>query len=183
MPRSVTRSEVNQTYIPAALLVLLALILFGSLYYFFKSDHRLNRFLASHDWESYTVTNVASTAVPGLSHLKKLTEKSLVLFLPNHSYSRVTRMTMTNQNHTQLHLTITESGYWEVSGGYLQVRPEQFSELKTGDESAFNAEQIQSIYQYFQINAEQSNRVDMMGKKSVLLTGLNTRSQVLNAIP
>ncbi|GAB6260031.1 regulatory protein ToxS [Photobacterium sp. CCB-ST2H9] len=183
MSRSVTRSNLKRAYVPLLLLAFITLMFLGSLYYYFKSDHRINRFLASHDWESYTVTNVASTEAPGLGRLKKITEKSQVLFLPNHSYSRVTRMSMTNQSRIQLHLTITESGYWEVSGGYLQVRPKQFNKLKTGDENAFSNEQIMSVYQYFQANAEQSNRVDILTEYSVLLTGLNTRSQVLNAAP
>ncbi|MEI8595133.1 regulatory protein ToxS [Photobacterium sp. Hal280] len=158
-----------------------SLVTLGSLYYFFSSDHKISRFLAAHHWQSYTVTDVASTEVPGLEILKKVVETSHIVYMPNQAYSRVTRVTLMNEDQGRLHLTITEYGRWEVSGGYLQVRPTHFNELKTGDESAFSDQQIAAINQYFQLNAEQSNRIDIMSEKAVLLTGLNTRSQVLNA--
>ncbi|NAW67263.1 regulatory protein ToxS [Photobacterium halotolerans] len=163
------------------IIALTSLVILGSLYYFFSSDHKISRFLTAHNWQSYTVTDVASTEAPGLEILKKVIETSHIAYMPNQVYSRVTRVTLINEDQGQLHLTITEYGRWAVSGGYLQVRPTHFNELKTGNENAFSDKQISAINQYFQFNAEQSNRIDIMGEKSVLLTGLNNRSQVLNA--
>ncbi|KKD01049.1 regulatory protein ToxS [Photobacterium halotolerans] len=168
-------------YAVLTVIAILSLVTLSSLYYFFSSDHKISRFLTAHNWQSYTVTEVASTEVPGLENLKKTTETSHIVYMPNQLYSRVTRVTLLNEAQDQLHLTITEYGRWEVSGGYLQVRPTHFNELKTGDENAFTPKQITAINQYFQLNAEQSNRIDILSEKAVLLTGLNTRSQVLNA--
>ncbi|MBD8512002.1 hypothetical protein IFO68_04790 [Photobacterium sp. CAU 1568] len=178
---TLTQPGKTHRYYLFIIIALTCLVTLGSLYYFFSSDHKISRFLTSYNWQSYAVTDVASTEVPGLEILKKVIETSHIVYMPNQSYSRVTRVTLINEEQGQLHLTITEYGRWEVSGGYLQIRPTHFNEMKTGNESAFSNKQITAINQYFQLNAEQSNRIDIMSEKAVLLTGLNTRSQVLNA--
>ncbi|MDO6705048.1 regulatory protein ToxS [Photobacterium sp. 1_MG-2023] len=183
MPHPVTKKPVRFSWYWLVIGTVLMLVTLGSLYYSFLSDHKLARFLMAHDWTSFTVTHVSSNESPGLATLKQMTEKNNLIFMPNHTYSRVSRVSITNRDAARVHLTITEFGQWAVSGGYLQIRPIHFNEMKTGDETAFNTAQLATIRTYFQINAEQSNQIDILNQKSVLLTGLNTRSQVLNALP
>ena len=110
----------------------------------------------------------------------RLEVNSNVKYLPNKTYIRVSTVKIfANNKVTASTINISETGKWDISDHYLLVFPTDFKDSSAAESKDFSAEQLDLITQIFKMDSEQSRRIDIINKKSLLLTSLNHGSNVL----
>ncbi len=164
-------------------IVLFAVIvsLLGSVWIYWQSSNIVEKTLTSREWNS-TIISLLSPATEeeltqqvGLLYKVKIT--SNVKYLPNKKYNRVSRVELYDKdNHMTSHMSLSESGHWEISDNYLLINPIEFKNI-----SAPNGlnEALKIVERFMIIDAQQSRKIDIVNKKAILLTSLSQGSRLL----
>jgi len=164
-----------------ALIMLMVSVIFSS-WLNWRSDFKLQQEVASREWQSKTITLLKNTdSHQQIGPLRKVEITSNVKYLPNGTYLRVSRITLftADNNSTQSIINMSETGEWEINDNYLLVSPIQFKNISQNQNSQFTQEDLDLITKFFEMEAEQSRRVDIVNNKTLLLTSLNHGSTVL----
>lgn len=164
-----------------ALMVLMLSILF-SCWLYFSSDYKQEQLLMSREWHSSHVSRIQSKQLEDLGMLRRVEQTSHVVYLPNRTYSRITQLKLFSQSEQPLTLHISESGKWEVSGGYLLTEPVEFKDITSGQNEDFQKQHLSIVKEVFRMDAQQSRRIDIINKKSLLLTSLTYGSNILYSL-
>lgn len=163
-----------------ALIMLMASVIFSS-WLNWRSDFKMQQEVASREWQSKTITLLKDTdSHQQIGPLRKVEITSNVKYLPNGTYLRVSRIILfTADNSTQSIINMSETGNWEINANYLLVSPIQFKNISQNQNSEFTQQDLDLITKFFEMEAEQSRRVDIVNEKTLLLTSLNHGSTVL----
>lgn len=87
-------------------------------------------------------------------------------------------MKLFSDDQEPLTLHISESGTWNISGGYLLTEPGEFKDITSGSNKDFQKKQLTAIRKMFRMDARQSRRIDVLNEKSLLLTSLTYGSTI-----
>ncbi len=163
-----------------AILMVFSSTIFSSWLYW-GSDLKLEQEISSREWQSRTTTVLQNTdSHQSIGPLRKVGIISNVKYLPNGTYLRVSRITLfTSDNNAQNIINMSETGDWEISANYLLVSPTQFKNISQSQNTDFTQEDLDLITKFFEMEAEQSRRIDIVNSKTLLLTSLNHGSTVL----
>ena len=164
-----------------AFMVLAVSVLFSTWLYF-SSDYKLEQLLMSREWHTSSVSRIESQRLEDLGMLRRVEQTSHVVYLPNRTYSRITLLKLFSQTEQPLTLHISESGKWEISGGYLLTEPVEFKDITSGQNEDFQQQHLSIIKQVFRMDAQQSRRIDILNEKSLLLTSLTYGSNILYSL-
>ncbi|MBV7299587.1 regulatory protein ToxS [Enterovibrio paralichthyis] len=160
--------------------ILLLLSLMGSAWYFLGEDIRTANHLISKAWKSRTINHIEESAYRDVTGLTATEQQVNMVFLPDNTYSRDTQIVLKNeQENIQVVMSISESGDWEVSGGYLKLKLGDIKDVTTGDTTEFSAEDLTLVRTFYRLGAEKVRRIDILNDGSLLLTSLNHGSMVL----
>ena len=159
-------------------LILLSSIIL-CLWVYFSTDYKQQQLLMSREWQSTTISKIVSLPQYSLQKLRKVKQSSNMVFLPNHTYSRITLLELYSDNSQPLAIHISESGRWDVSGGYLLTEPLEFKDITSGLNHDFDSNQLNIIRDMFRMNAQESRRIDIINENTLLLTSLTHGSKVL----
>nr|WP_269808631.1 regulatory protein ToxS [Enterovibrio nigricans] len=123
--------------------VLLLISLLGSSWIFLGEDVRTASLLKSREWKSKTFNYFQESAYRDASGLTMSEQQSNMVFLPDNTYSRDTQITLKNQDENiQIMMSVSESGEWEVSGGYLKLNLVELKDVTTGDTTEFSEKDL-----------------------------------------
>ncbi len=163
-----------------AILTLIVSAVFSSWLYW-GSDLKLKQEISSHEWQSKTITVLENTdSHQSIGPLRRVNITSNVKYLPNDTYSRDSRIILsTLDNETQSTIIVSETGNWDISDSYLLVSPTQFKNISQSQNTEFTQDELDLITNFFEMEAEQSRRIDIVNSKTLLLTSLNHGSTVL----
>ncbi|SKA55487.1 regulatory protein ToxS [Enterovibrio nigricans] len=162
--------------------VLLLISLLGSSWIFLGEDVRTASLLKSREWKSKTFNYFQESAYRDASGLTMSEQQSNMVFLPDNTYSRDTQITLKNQDENiQIMMSVSESGEWEVSGGYLKLNLVELKDVTTGDTTEFSEKDLTFVRSIYRMGAEKIRRIDVLGDGSLLLTSLNHGSMVLHS--
>ncbi len=163
-----------------AVLTLVISAIFSSWLYW-GSDLKLEQEIASREWQSKTITVVENAdSHQSIGPLRKVDITSNVKYLPNGTYLRVSRILLYTDDHaTQNIINMSETGDWDISDNYLLVSPTQFKNISQSQNTEFTQEELDLITKFFEMEAEQSRRIDIVNNNTLLLTSLNHGSTVL----
>lgn len=164
-----------------AFLLLAGSVMFSTWLYF-ASDYKQQQLLMSREWQSSSVSRIEPTKLEKLGMLRRVEQSSHVVYLPNQTYSRLTLLKLFSQSEQPLTLHISETGQWDLSGGYLLTTPVEFKDVTSGENQDFKPEHLNVIRQIFRMDAQQSRRIDMLNEKALLLTSLNYGSNILYSL-
>lgn len=158
----------------------IASIAFSSWLYW-GSDLKLEQEISSREWQSRTVTVIENTKThQPIGPLRRVDISSNVKYLPNGTYLRVSNVILYAENDdAQNIMNISETGQWDVSDNYLLVTPTKFRNVSQSQNQDFTPEELELVTQFFKMDAQQSRRVDIVNKNTLLLTSLNHGSTVL----
>ncbi|MCD9551043.1 hypothetical protein GLP31_00940 [Photobacterium carnosum] len=159
-------------------LILISSIVLCSWVYF-STDYKQQQLLMSREWQSTTISQIESLPQDSLQVLRKVKQSSNMVFLPNHTYSRITILELHSDEPQPLMIHISESGRWDVSGGYLLTEPLEFKDITSGSNHNFDSKQLKIIRDIFRMNAQESRRIDTINEQTLLLTSLTHGSKVL----
>ncbi len=160
------------------LLILILSIVICSWVYF-STDYKQQQLLMSREWQSTTISQIESLPQDSLQELRKVKQSSNMVFLPNHTYSRITILELHSDKPQPLTIHISESGRWDVSGGYLLTEPLEFKDITSGSNHDFDSKQLNIIKDIFRMNAQESRHIDVINEYTLLLTSLTHGSKVL----
>lgn len=162
----------------------LILIISGifSTWLYYSSDFKLDQLLMSREWQSTTVSRIEETQFDTLGMLRSVEQTSHVVYLPNKTYSRITLMKLFSNEESPLTLHISESGKWDISGGYLLTEPVEFKDITSGKNADFQKQHLTIVKKVFRMDAQQSRRIDIIDQKSMLLTSLTYGSNILYSL-
>lgn len=146
---------------------------------YFSTDYKQQQLLMSREWQSTTISQIESLPQDSLQELRKVKQSSNMVFLPNHTYSRITILELHSDEPQPLTIHISESGRWDVSGGYLLTEPLEFKDITSGSNHDFDSKQLNIIKDIFRMNAQESRRIDVINENTLLLTSLTHGSKVL----
>ncbi|XAW90729.1 regulatory protein ToxS [Vibrio sp. CDRSL-10 TSBA] len=164
-----------------AIIILLISAAFSAWFYWF-SDIKLQQVLTSREWQSKMVTLIESKQQnESVGPLRRVDVTSNVKYLPNGTYLRVSlvKLYAMDKSVPEDVINCSESGEWDVSDNYLLLTPTDFKDVSSTQSKDFTPEQLQLITQLFRMDSEQSQRVDIVNDKTLLLTNLNHGSTVL----
>lgn len=167
----------NKKYLP---FFLLAISLLTSSWFYWGSDFKTEQILTSREWQSNSVTRIEAE-IDNVGPLKRSDMTSNVVYLPNKTYSKVTVLSLYSETTKELpmNIHISESGTWDVSGGYLLSNPIEFKDITSNMNQDFTKAQLNIIKRVYKMDAQQSRRIDVINDKTLLLTSLNHGSSVL----
>ena len=146
---------------------------------YYSTDYKQQQLLMSREWQSTTISQIESLPQSSLQELRKVRQSSNMVFLPNHTYSRITILELHSDEPQPLTIHISESGRWDVSGGYLLTEPLEFKDITSGSNHDFDSKQLNIIRDIFRMNAQESRRIDTINEHTLLLTSLTHGSKVL----
>lgn len=149
------------------------------LWVYYSTDYKQQQLLMSREWQSTTISQIESLPQSSLQELRKVKQSSNMVFLPNHTYSRITILELHSDEPQPLTIHISESGRWDVSGGYLLTEPLEFKDITSGSNHDFDSKQLNIIRDIFRMNAQESRRIDTINEHTLLLTSLTHGSKVL----
>ncbi|EAS64088.1 regulatory protein ToxS [Photobacterium angustum] len=149
---------------------------------YFSTDYKQEQLLMSREWQSTTFSRIEPTQLDNLGTLRKVKQNSNMVYLPNHTYSRITTLELYSEKPTPLTIHISESGQWDVSGGYLLTEPTEFKDVTSGTNIDFDDKQLNVVKDIFRMNAQESRRIDVINKNSLLLTSLTYGSNILYSL-
>lgn len=159
--------------------LILAISMVFSFWLYFSSDYKQEQLIMSREWQSNTVSRIEEKLLDDeLLVLRRVEQTSHMVYLPNKNYSRITLMKLYSDNEEPLTLHISESGTWDISGGYLLTEPAEFKDITSGVNKDFQKKQLTAIRKIFRMDASQSRRIDVLNEKSLLLTSLTYGSTV-----
>ena len=146
---------------------------------YYSTDYKQQQLLMSREWQSTTISQIESLPQSSLQELRKVRQSSNMVFLPNHTYARITILELHSDEPQPLTIHISESGRWDVSGGYLLTEPLEFKDITSGSNHDFDSKQLNIIRDIFRMNAQESRRIDTINEHTLLLTSLTHGSKVL----
>ncbi len=163
-----------------AILTLVVSVVFSSWLYW-GSNLKLEQEISSREWQSKTITVLENTdSHQSIGPLRKVDITSNVKYLPNGTYLRVSRiMLYTDEHNNQSIINMSETGNWDISDNYLLVSPTQFKNISQSQNAEFTQDELDLITNFFEMEAEQSRRIDIVNNNTLLLTSLNHGSTVL----
>lgn len=163
-----------------ALFILMLSALFSSWLYW-GSDVKIEQVLTAGEWQTNLDTYVLREQVDeSISSLHKAHITSNIKYLSNGTYLRESRLQLfKDQVHAVHTIHISENGTWELSDNYLLINPKEFKDTATAEGQELTESQLHLIKQLFITDAQQSRRIDIINKKSILLTSLGYGSRVL----
>ncbi|CZF80066.1 Transmembrane regulatory protein ToxS [Grimontia celer] len=174
MPR---RRDQLKRFGPFALL--LASVI-ASAWLFLGEDMRTSNLLLSKEWKSRTINHIEESQYREVAGLTETEQQSNMVFLPDNTYSRDTQIVLKNEEqNTQVVMSVSESGEWEISGGYLKLKLGSIKDVTTGDTAEFSEEDLTLVRTFYRLGAEKVRRIDVLNDGSLLLTSLNHGSLVL----
>ncbi len=160
--------------------LLLLLTLVGSCWVFLGEDVRTSNLLLSREWKSNTVNYIEESTYRNVTGLTATEQHSNMVFLPNNTYSRDTQIVLKNEvDNIRVIMSVSESGKWEVSGGYLRLTLGELKDVTTGDTSEFSKDDLALVRTFYRMGAEKVRRIDVLSNTALLLTSLNHGSMVL----
>ncbi|GAB3526147.1 regulatory protein ToxS [Photobacterium alginatilyticum] len=162
--------------------IVLALSTSFSAWLYFSSDYKQEQLLMSREWQSMSVSRIEAMQLEQLGMLRRVEQSSHVVYLPNKTYSRITLLKLFSESEQPLTLHISESGRWDISGGYLLTEPLEFKDITSGQNKDFQSHHLTIVKQVFRMDAQQSRRIDIINKKSLLLTSLTYGSSILYSL-
>jgi transmembrane regulatory protein ToxS len=162
----------------ALIILLLSAALSAWLYW--SSDFKTTQLLTSQKWESNMTTRI-NTTLNILSNLKRADINSNVVYHPNGKYSKDSIIKLYSEDGQTIpsEIHINESGKWSFSGQYLIINPIDFSDVTANATREFSKKQITEMMKIFKMQAERTQRVDIINNKTLLLTSLNNGSAIL----
>ncbi len=163
-------------------LIILTMSAIFSAWLYFSSDYKQEQLLMSREWQSTSVSRIESMQLDQLGMLRRVEQSSHVVYLPNKTYSRITLLKLFSDSAKPLTLHISESGNWDISGGYLLTEPLEFKDITSGQNEDFQNHHLTIVKQVFRMDAQQSRRIDIINKKSLLLTSLTYGSNILYSL-
>ncbi|EAR56232.1 ToxS [Photobacterium sp. SKA34] len=149
---------------------------------YFSTDYKQEQLLMSREWQSTTFSRIEPTQLDNLGTLRKVKQNSNMVYLPNHTYSRITTLELYSEKPIPVKIHISESGQWDVSGGYLLTEPTEFKDVTSGTNIDFDDKQLNVVKDIFRMNAQESRRIDVINKNSLLLTSLTYGSNILYSL-
>ncbi|OAN18525.1 hypothetical protein A3K86_06455 [Photobacterium jeanii] len=159
--------------------LVLALSAVFSCWLYYSSDYKQEQLIMSREWQSNTVSRIEEKLLDDdLGVLRRVEQTSHMVYLPNRNYSRITLMKLFSDDQEPLTLHISESGTWNISGGYLLTEPGEFKDITSGSNKDFQKKQLTAIRKIFRMDARQSRRIDVLNEKSLLLTSLTYGSTI-----
>ncbi|MCW8327588.1 regulatory protein ToxS [Photobacterium sp. SDRW27] len=164
--------------------IVLAISVIFSTWLYFSSDYKQEQLLMSREWQSTSVSRIEPMQLDQsqLGMLRRVEQSSHVVYLPNKTYSRITLLKLFSDNEQPLTLHISESGKWDISGGYLLTEPLEFKDITSGRNEDFQKRHLTIVKQVFRMDAQQSRRIDVINEKSLLLTSLTYGSNILYSL-
>ncbi|MEZ8143944.1 transcriptional regulator [Enterovibrio norvegicus FF-454] len=160
--------------------VLLLLSIVGSGWVYLGEDFRIGNLLLTKHWNSKTINYIEESAYRDVTGLTTTEQHSNMVFLPDNTYSRDTQIILKNETENiQIVMSVSESGEWEVSGGYLKLKLGQIKDVTTGDTTELSEEDLALVRTFYRLGAEKVRRIDVLGDGSLLLTSLNHGSMIL----
>ncbi len=162
-------------------------LLLGSLllstWLYWGDELKLERILTSKEWQTSMVTEITvPTHNENIGPLRQVSVTSNVKYLPNGNYIRVSMVKLSStQSERDVLINISEAGTWEISDNYLLVSPSEFKDISSAQSLDFSQNQLKLITQLFKMDAQQSRRIDVVNKKTLLLTSLNHGSTILSS--
>jgi transmembrane regulatory protein ToxS len=165
-----------------AMIILIASTVF-SVWLYWGSDLKLKQLLVSREWQSKVVTYIKrKNDAPSVGPLTRVDTTSNVKYLPNKTYIRVSEINLyISGKDPESTIDISETGQWDISENYLLISPTEFKDISANQSKDFTLKQLKLIKQFFEMDAQQSRRIDVINKKTLLLTGLNHNSTTLTA--
>lgn len=162
--------------------VILAISITICSWVYFSTDYKQEQLLMSREWQSTTFSRIEPTQLDNLGTLRKVKQSSNMVYLPNHTYSRITMLELYSNTPKPVTIHISESGHWDVSGGYLLTEPTEFKDVTSGTNVDFDNQQLNVVKDIFRMNAQESRRIDVINKNSLLLTSLTYGSNILYSL-
>lgn len=161
--------------------LLLLVSVAASAWFFLCEDVRTANHLMSREWKSRTINQIEKSAFRDTKGLTEINQQVHMVFLPDQTYSRVTQIVLKNQlEGAEVVMSISESGNWEVSGGYLKLKLTDIKDVTTGDTADFSEQDLEFVRTFYKLGAEKVRRVDVLeDRNALLLTSLNHGSLVL----
>ncbi|KJG40382.1 membrane protein [Photobacterium angustum] len=175
----ITFSHIVRKYWPFGIL---AISITVCSWVYFSTDYKQEQLLMSREWQSTTFSRIEPTQLDNLGTLRKVKQNSNMVYLPNHTYSRITTLELYSEKPTPVTIHISESGQWDVSGGYLLTEPTEFKDVTSGTNIDFDDKQLNVVKDIFRMNAQESRRIDVINKNSLLLTSLTYGSNILYSL-
>jgi transmembrane regulatory protein ToxS len=172
--------SLNKINLKVAAMILFVSSIF-SVWLYWGSDLKLKQLLISREWQSKIVrliehTNKESAVGP----LRRVDVTSNVKYLPNGTYIRVSVVQLyAGKSQPESTIDISESGEWKLSENYLLLSPTEFKDVSDSQSKDFTHEQLNLIKQFFKMDAQQSKRIDVINKNTLLLANLNHDSTIL----
>lgn len=168
--------------------LLLALSCMLSAWLFWSSDVKMEQLLASREWRSNVTVFLSeeSRKNPVLpitnGHVSHIEILSDIKYLPDNSYLRMSHtLIYLQESPTPLEMNFSENGSWSITDNYLRVDPGELRELspRNPNNKFFTDQHLDFFKELILLDAEQSRRIDIINRKSLLLTGLNHESRLL----
>ncbi|MGV3002450.1 regulatory protein ToxS [Vibrio sp.] len=159
-------------------IIALVVALIGSWNYW-QGDIKLKQELTSREWQSKTIAYM-NFWDQKVQHLDKASISSTVKYLPNQTYIKNSTLVFTSKDIEQpVEIIISESGSWELSDHYLIINESEFKDISTTPITQITPKQVEKLKTLFKINAQQSRKIDVVNKRTLLLTSLAHGSTVL----
>lgn len=166
--------------------LLLGISVVFSSWLYWGTDVKMKQVLTSREWYSNTVfitSGKAAKTIPELDLIKKIQGRDTIKYLPNGTYIKASLMNFYDADNTMLmEMELSESGAWELSDNYLLVQPTAV--VDTNPKRAnqvFTDQQINMIKELYMLDAQESKRIDIINKNSLLLTSLDHGSIILSS--
>lgn len=166
------------------ILPIIALVLSISLSFLYQtSDTKINHMLKSREWQSNVVSDVDAWN-EGLKHLLRVEIRSTWKFLNTNTYLKGSNLTLFYKHgHQPVQLHILENGTWKLSDSYLLLTPNEFKDVTVNLDKSASPEVIQLVKDIYRSTSQQSRRVDVVNKNTIIITSLGQSSTVLYSIP
>ncbi|CAM3575557.1 Transmembrane regulatory protein ToxS [Vibrio aerogenes CECT 7868] len=172
--------SLNKINLKVAAMILLVSSIF-SIWLYWGSDLKLKQLLISREWQSKIVRLIEhANKESAVGPLRRVDVTSNVKYLPNGTYIRVSVVQLyANKSQPESTIDISESGEWKLSENYLLLSPTEFKDVSDSQSKDFTPEQLNLIKQFFKMDAQQSKRIDVINKNTLLLANLNHDSTIL----
>ncbi len=166
-------------------LLLISSLVFSAWIYY-GSDYKLSQLLMSKEWQSTITTRISPNQhqLASLGLVRYIDQVSHMVYLPNHTYSRVTQMKIytITPGSPPVNLQISESGNWNLSGHYLITQPIEFKDITSGMNADVKSLHLEVMKNVFELSAEQSQHVGVLNPNALLLTNLMYGSTILYSL-
>ncbi|PWI34406.1 hypothetical protein DI392_04655 [Vibrio albus] len=166
--------------------LLLSISVIFSSWLYWGTDVKTKQVLTSREWYTNTVfitSEQAAKTIPELDLINKIHGRDTIKYLPNGTYIKASVMNFYDEENVMLmELELSESGNWELSDNYLLIQPTEV--VDTNPKRAnrvFTDKQLSMIKELYMLDAQESKRIDIINKHSILLTSLDHGSIILSS--